>query len=190
MSIATPLNLPFALAPVTQNDIIRVLGEYTFIRLDNGDEAFYHHGNWITGADASCGEPSVLGLAQSMARAGCKSLRSVELPVPDDKEWSWDDVVTQLVRASFTRQVRGELTVTVTENTRHGRGVHVCSDPLLSGMDNNLWFPLNEEEDWHAGIERVLTMNGVAENVVRLEPLREGSEYTDLKVIYNRKICA
>ncbi|MDI9223703.1 hypothetical protein QMZ30_22545 [Pantoea sp. EA-12] len=190
MSIATPLNLPFALAPVTQNDIIRVLGEYTFIRLDNGDEAFYHHGNWITGADASCGEPSVLGLAQSMARAGCKSLRSVELPVPDDKEWSWDDVVTQLVRASFTRQVRGELTVTVTENTRHGRGVHVCSDPLLSGIDNNLWFPLNEEEDWHAGIERVLTMNGVAENVVRLEPLREGSEYTDLKVIYNRKICA
>ena len=190
MSIATPLNLPFALAPVTQNDIIRVLGEYTFIRLDNGDEAFYHCGNWITGADASCGEPSVLGLAQSMARAGCKSLRSVELPVPDDKEWSWDDVVTQLVRASFTRQVRGELTVTVTENTRHGRGVHVCSDPLLSGMDNNLWFPLNEEEDWHAGIERVLTMNGVAENVVRLEPLREGSEYTDLKVIYNRKICA
>lgn len=86
MSIATPLNLSFALAPVAQNDIIRVLGEYTFIRLDNGDEAFYHHGFWITGADASCGEPSVLGLAQSMARAGCKSLRCVELPVPDDKE--------------------------------------------------------------------------------------------------------
>lgn len=190
MSIATPLNLPFALAPVTQNDIIRVLGEYTFIRLDNGDEAFYHHGNWITGADASCGEPSVLGLSQSMARAGCKSLRCVELPVPDDKEWSWDDVVMQLVRASFTRQVRGELIVTVTENTRHGRGVHVCSDPLLSGMDNNLWFPLNAAEDWLTGIERVLTMNGVAENVVRLEPLRDGPEYTDLKVIYNRKICA
>lgn len=86
MSIAKPLNLPFALAPVMQNDIIRVLGEYTFIRLDNGDEVFYHHGNWITGADANC----------------------VELPVPDDKEWSWDDVVTQLVRASFTRQVRGD----------------------------------------------------------------------------------
>ncbi|WP_099319788.1 hypothetical protein [Erwinia amylovora] len=190
MSIATPLNLPFALASVTQNDIIRVLGEYTFIRLDNGDEAFYHHGNWITGADASCGEPSVLGLAQSMARAGCKSLRCVELPVPNDKEWSWDDIVTQLVHASFTRQVRGELTVTVTENTRHGRGVHVCSDPLLSGTDNNLWFPLNAAEDWLAGIERVLTMNGLVENVVRLEPLRDCAEYTDLKVIYNRKVCA
>lgn len=53
MSIATPLSLPFVLAPVTQNDIIRVLGEYTFILLDNGDEAFYHHDFWITGADAS-----------------------------------------------------------------------------------------------------------------------------------------
>lgn len=40
MSVATSLNLPLAPEPVTQNDIIRVLGEYTFIRLDNGDEAF------------------------------------------------------------------------------------------------------------------------------------------------------
>lgn len=190
MSTETPLNLPFTLAPVMQNDIIRVLGEYTFIRLDNGDEAFYHHGNLITGADACCGEPSVLGLAQSMARAGCKSLRCVELPVPDDAEWSWEDVVTPLVRASVTRQVRGELIVTASDNTRHGRGVHVCSDPLLSGANSNLWFPLSADEGWHAGIERVLTMNGVAENVVRLEPLRDGPEYTDFKVIYNRKICA
>ncbi|KHJ65888.1 hypothetical protein QU24_22205 [Pantoea rodasii] len=190
MCISTPLNLLFSPTPVTQNDIIRVLGEYTFIRLDNGDEAFYHYGNWITGADASCGEPSVLGLAQSMARAGCKSLRCVELPVPDDAEWSWEDVVTQLVRASVTRQVRGELIVTASDHTRHGRGVHVCSDPLLSGANSNLWFPLSADEGWHAGIERVLTMNGVAENVVRLEPLRDGPEYTDFKVIYNRKICA
>lgn len=190
MSITTPLNLSLAPETVTHNEIIRVLGEYTFIRLDNGDEAFYHHGKWITGADASCGEPSVSGLAQSMARAGCKSLRSVELPVPDDKEWGWDDVVKQLVRASYPRKVRGELIVTVSENTRYGRGMHVCSDPLLSGINSNLWFPLNAEEDWHAGVERVLTMNGVAENVVRLEPLRDGPEYTDFKVIYNRKVCA
>ncbi|MDO6407442.1 hypothetical protein [Pantoea phytobeneficialis] len=190
MSIATPLNLPFAKPAVTQNDIIRVLGEYTFMRLDNGDEAFYHNGYWLTGTDAASGEPSVLGLAQSMARAGCKSLRCVELPVPDDEEWCWDDVVTQLVHASFTRQVRGELIVTASDNTRHGRGVHVCSDPLLSGANSNLWFPLSADEDWHAGIERVLTMNGVAENVVRLEPLRDGPEYTDFKVIYNRTICA
>jgi len=83
-----------------------------------------------------------------------------------------------------------ELTVTVSENTQYGRGVHVCSDPLLSGINSNLWFPLNAEEDWLAGIERVLTMNGVAENVVRLDMLRDGPEYTNFKVIYNRKVCA
>ncbi|CBJ48239.1 hypothetical protein [Erwinia amylovora] len=190
MSIANSLNVPFAPSPVSQNDILRVLGEYTFIRLDNGDEAFFHHGNWITGADASCGEPSVLELAHNMARAGCKSLRCVEIAVPEDRNWCWNDVVTQLVRASFTRKVRGELIVTASNNTRHGRGVHVCCDPLLSGINNNLWFPLNPAEDWHAGIERVLTMNGVAENVVRLEPLWDGPEYTDFKVIYNQKIFA
>jgi len=190
MNTATPLNMSVTPPAVTQNDILRVMGEYAFIRLDNGDEAFFHHGNWITGAHAASREPSVLGLAQGMARAGCRSLRCVELPVPDDAEWCWDDVVTQLVRASFTRQVRGELIVTVSEKTRHGRGMHVCSDPLLSGINSNLWIPLNAAEDWHTGIERVLTMNGVAENVVRLEPLRDGPEYTDFKVIYNRKICA
>lgn len=190
MIIANSLNVPFAPSPVSQNDILRVLGEYTFIRLDNGDEAFFHHGNWITGTDASCGEPSVLELAQSMARACCNSLRCVEIAVPDDRNWCWNDVVTQLVRASFTRQVRGELIVTASNNTRHGRGMHVCCDPLLSGINNNLWFPLNPAEDWRAGIERVLTMNGVAENVVRLEPLQDGTEYTDFKVIYNQKICA
>lgn len=190
MSISDALNACATPARVTQNDIIRVMGEYTFIRLDNGDEAFFHHGNWITGADAASREPSVLGLAQGMARAGRKSLRCIELPLPDDAEWSWSDVVMRLVQSSYARDVRGELTVTASDNTRHGRGVHVCSDPLLSGINSNLWFPLNAAEDWHAGIERVLTMNGVAENVVRLEPLRDSPEYTDFKVIYNRKVCA
>jgi len=188
MSTTTPLSFSVTPSRVTQNDIIRVLGEYTFIRLDNGDEAFFHCGNWITGADASCGEPSVLDLAQSMARAGCKSLRFVELPVPDDEDWNWNDVVEKLVNTSLTREVRGELIVTCSGNARHGRGIHICCDPLLSGINNNLWFPLNDAEDWHTGIERILTMNGIAENVVRLEPLRDGLEYSDFKVVYNRKV--
>lgn len=188
MSTATPLNFSVTPSSVTQNDIIRVLGEYTFIRLDNGDEAFFHHGNWITSADASCGEPSVFDLAQSMARAGCKALRFVELPVPDDEDWNWNDVVEKLVNSSLTREVRGELIVTCSGNFRHGRGIHFCCDPLLSGINNNLWFPLDDKESWHTGIERILTMNGIAENVVRLEPLRDGPEYTDFKVIYNRNV--
>lgn len=55
MSTATPMNFSVTPSHMTQNDIIRVLGEYTFIRLDNGDEAFFHHGNWITGADVTNG---------------------------------------------------------------------------------------------------------------------------------------
>lgn len=176
-------------APVSQADITRVLGEYCFIRLDNGDEAFFHNGHWLIGADGASDEPSVLGLAQRAARAGCKSLRSVELPVPEDPDWCWDDVVTQLARCAVTRQLRGEVTVTGSE-TKQGRGVHVCNDPLLSGINSNLWFPLSADEDWLAGIERVLAMNGVAENVVRLEPLRDCPEYRDFKVVYNRKVCA
>jgi len=68
MNTATPLNLSVTPPAISQNDILRVLGEYAFIRLDNGDEAFFHHGNWITGAHAASREPSVLGLAQGMAR--------------------------------------------------------------------------------------------------------------------------
>ncbi|WP_455865257.1 hypothetical protein [Pantoea agglomerans] len=187
MNTAAALSLLPARAPVSQADITRVLGEYCFIRLDNGDEAFFHNGHWLTGADGASGEPSVMGLAQRAARAGSKSLRCVELPVPDDADWSWDDVAAQLARCSATRQLRGELTITCSE-TKQGRGVHVCNDPLLSGINSNLWFPLSAGEDWHAGIERVLVMNGVGENVVRLEPLRDCLEYRDFKVIYNRKI--
>jgi len=190
MSSEITLSVPVFLPTVTQADITRVLGEYCFIRLDNGDEAFFHNGHWITGADAASHEASIMGLAQRMARAGSKSLRCFDLPVPDDSDWSWDDIVTQLARSAVTRDVRGELTVTCSENTGYGRGVHVCSDPLLSGINSNLWFPLNPAEDWHAGIERVLTINGVAQNVVRLVPLRDCAECSDFKVIYNRKICA
>lgn len=97
-------------------------------------------------------------------------------------------MVEKLVNTSLTREVRGELIVTCSGNARHGRSIHICCDLLLSGINNNLWFPLNDAEDWHTGIERVLTMNGIAENVVRLEPLRDGPEYSDFKVVYNRKI--
>ena len=84
MNTAATLSLLPACTPVSQADITRVLGEYCFIRLDNGDEAFFHNGHWLIGADGASGEPSVMGLAQRAARAGCKSLRCVDLPVPDD----------------------------------------------------------------------------------------------------------
>ncbi|CAI1244612.1 hypothetical protein [Serratia ficaria] len=81
--------------------------------------------------------------------------------------------------------VRGEVIVTGCE-TKQGRGVHFCNDPLLSGINSNLWFPLSAEDDWFTGIERILVMNGVAVNVVSITPLNDGLAYRDWKVIYNR----
>ncbi|VYU21141.1 hypothetical protein [Metakosakonia massiliensis] len=81
---------------------------------------------------------------------------------------------------------RVEITVTVCR-TKQGRGVHFCSHSLLSGSNSNLWFPLSESEDLHAGIERILTMNGLAENVVRLTQLHGNLSYNDYTVTYNVK---
>ena len=82
--------------------------------------------------------------------------------------------------------VRADITVTVCL-TRQGRGVHFCGHPLLSGSNSNLWFPLGEREDLFAGPERILTMNGLAENVVRLTRLRGCLSYDDYAVTFNRK---
>ncbi|MBP2200557.1 hypothetical protein [Pantoea cypripedii] len=188
MSTGILQNAASALTPVTQADITRVMREYCFIRLDNGDEAFFHNGHWLDGADAASGEPSVLGLAQRAARAGGKFLHCMELPVPEG-EWCWSDVAEQLARSAVTLSVRMEPVVTGCE-TRQGRGVHFCSDPLLSGINSNLWFPVRPDEDWFTGIEQILVMNGVAENVVSLTPLQDSPSYTDWKVICNRKIIA
>lgn len=81
---------------------------------------------------------------------------------------------------------RTDITVTVCR-TKQGKGVHFCSHPLLSGSNSNLWFPLSESEYLHAGIERILTMNGMAENVVRLTRLPGNLSYDDYTVTYNAK---
>lgn len=71
--------------------------------------------------------------------------------------------------------------------TTHGRGIHFCNNELLSGANHNLWFPLNADDDWFSGIERVLVMNGLAENVVNLTPLG-GDGYHDWEVKYNPRV--
>lgn len=172
---------------VTQADITRVMGPFCHIVLDNGDEAFYINGHYIDGADAASREPSLLGPAQRTARAWGQSLRCMSLPVPDDREWSWSDITEQLARSAVTRELRGAVVATGCV-TAQGRGVHFCNDPLLSGINCNLWFPVGDGEEWFAAIERILVMNGVAENLVRLDPLQDCREYTDWNVIYNRKV--
>ncbi|OIX90674.1 MULTISPECIES: hypothetical protein [Pantoea] len=78
--------------------------------------------------------------------------------------------------------------VVTTCATSQGKGIHFCNHALLSGINCNLWFPVAEEESWFQAVERILIMNGLAENLVRLEPLSEWVEYSDWRAIFNVKI--
>ncbi|QKJ89324.1 hypothetical protein PMPD1_4426 (plasmid) [Paramixta manurensis] len=175
-------------AALTRADIIRALGAYCHITLDNGDEAFYINGDFITCADGASRDPSVIDLARNVARAAGYPLRCFELPVPDDDEWCWNDVEEKLARSVMTETVRASVIVTGCVTKQGGRGIHFCSHPLLSGVNSNLWLPVGKEEEWFAAVERVLIMNGLAENLTALTPLRECAEYTDWKATYNRKV--
>jgi len=175
------------LMPVTEDDIARALGQYCVITLDNGDEAFYIHGQFIHSTEGANDDPTLKEIARLSARAECQSLNCIDLAVPEDDEWCWNDIVEQLARRTPSEEVRATVTVTGCETAR-GRGVHFCGHPLLSGHNANMWFPVAEEESWFKAVERVLVMNGLAENLCSLEPLRKGSDYNDWRAIYNRKV--
>ncbi|CAH6375643.1 hypothetical protein [Pantoea agglomerans] len=174
-----------AASPVKHEDIARALGRYCLIRLDNGAESFWHNGHYICEADGASAEAGVADIARLAARAGGQSLRHAELPVPDG-EWCWSDIAERLARSALTETVRASGIVTGCD-TAQGRGVHFCDHPLLSGDNSNLWFPVGSEESWFEAVERILIMNGLAENLVNLTPLREGN-YIDWKATWNRRV--
>lgn len=68
----------------------------TAIRLDNGDDAIYLHGECIACADAGEGDAPVTGSGERLAAAMGVPFRLLELPVPDDEAWAWNDVVDVL----------------------------------------------------------------------------------------------
>lgn len=173
---------------VTQADIALVMGAYCVIQLDNGDEAFYHHGHYVAGTDASCNDPSVMDIARHAARAGGKSLSCFQLPVPDADDWCWGDIEEKLARCAMTEDMRGSVIVTGSLTRPGGKGIHFCSHPLLSGINGDLWFPVAEGEDWFAAVERVLIMNRLAVNLTALVHLRDCRDFTDWKATYNRKV--
>ncbi|WP_246874368.1 hypothetical protein [Pantoea ananatis] len=181
------VTIPTPLTPVTQGDILRVLGSYCLIRLDNGDEAFYINGQFIHSTEGAKNDPSLTEIARLSARADDQSLRTFELPVPETDEVCWSDIVEQIARSAPCETVRGSVIVTGCR-TKEGMRIHFCKHPLLSGINSNLWFPVSREEGWFDAIERILTMNGLAENLTELEILRNCAEYTDWRAIYNRKV--
>ncbi|MDU6442999.1 MAG: hypothetical protein E6559_24475 [Pantoea sp.] len=82
--------------PVSQGEIVRVLGQCCHITLNTGAEAFYINGQFITDSYPGEGAPWLLNLARSIAAASGHTLRCYVVSEPDDEEWAWNDVVDQL----------------------------------------------------------------------------------------------
>ncbi|MDU6435338.1 MAG: hypothetical protein E6556_22000 [Pantoea sp.] len=82
--------------PVSQDEIVHVLGPCCHITLNTGAEAFYINGQFITDAYPGEGAPWLLNLARRIAAASGHTLRCYVVSEPEDEEWAWNDVVDQL----------------------------------------------------------------------------------------------
>ncbi|MGK2894470.1 DUF5983 family protein [Klebsiella michiganensis] len=79
----------------------------TAIRLDNSDEALYLYGECIACADAGDGDAPVTATGERLAAVMGVPFRLLTLPVPDDDEWAWNDVVDALgwgIRVTLPRR--------------------------------------------------------------------------------------
>ena len=63
---------------------------------------------------------------------------------------------------------------------------HFCSIPLLQGENSNLQWPVNPALSLFENIELVMILNGVANNVTRLDFVRAQGQGHDYQVIYNK----
>ncbi|MEN4610311.1 hypothetical protein ABEH06_23915 [Pantoea agglomerans] len=87
---------------------------------------------------------------------------------------------------SYRPNPRNKVTILVANQT-FGRGIHFCSIQKLSGEDADLWFPLPPDADLFSTVEGIMQINGIANNVTRIEPVRRSTGCTDYDVIYNVK---
>lgn len=67
-----------------------------------------------------------------------------------------------------------------------GASFHFCSHPLLSGKNNELWYPLPHDVSLFNAIENVMIDNNQANNVTRVEELRVNGKSVDYLVTYNQ----
>lgn len=160
-----------------------VLSGVCLLSLDSGDMALFINGDYITERKYT---PDIHEQARLTATALGRVLHVLELSAPDF-DWCWDDVI-QLIEESEVRQdVRRNVTVLVSK-LDNGKGFHFCNHPVLSGCDANLWFPLEDDESLFKAVEKVMAMNHVAVNIVRLDPIREYQNGQDIDVVYNVKL--
>lgn len=78
--------------------------------------------------------------------------------------------------------------VTVIETRLQGkRAIHFCSHPVLSGTNNDLWFPVDNDVALFPVTEHIMVMNNVAVNVVRAELLSVKDDCSDWRIVYNQR---
>lgn len=68
----------------------------TGIQLDNGDEAIYLDGECIACCDIGERDDAVIATGQRIAEKMGVPFQVLTLPVPDDEEWSWNDITDSL----------------------------------------------------------------------------------------------
>jgi hypothetical protein len=65
---------------------------------------------------------------------------------------------------------------------------HFCSIPLLQGENCNLQWPVNPALSLFENIELVMILNGIANNVTRLDFVQAQGQSRDYQVIYNKPL--
>ena len=68
----------------------------TGIRLESGEEAIYLDGECIAGRDLQERNEDVISIGENIAEKLGVPFRLLECPVPDDDEWSWNDITDSL----------------------------------------------------------------------------------------------
>lgn len=80
--------------------------------------------------------------------------------------------------------MRSEVNIIVCELSS-GLSVHFCGHSLLSGANNNLWFPMPANKSLFESVEDIMVDNNVAHNVVKIEKLVVNGKSVDYKVTFN-----
>lgn len=83
---------------------------------------------------------------------------------------------------------RKELVMILVSNPDHSLKFHFISELSRANQDIDLWFPLSDKKNLFSEVETVLKINGVANHVVSIEPIRKmsnpDSECIDYKIRY------
>lgn len=158
------------------------------LQLDNGKEAVFLNGQYITDSNYFTADaPPLADMARLFARACNQPFRQFNLPVKESEEGGWNVIAEGITQSAQSQPVRQKVTILLSE-LKTGKAFHFARHQLLSGINSNLWFPLDDERNLFQAVERVMIMNHLAENVVSINKLADYPGGGDWQVTYNMKV--